>query len=776
MRRSFNNKRLKSLDMVAITISESKKKSTSEIMIFVNTICFQTNQKYSLIKANCYVMEGILDLAWKFIFEKKYKEADASLEELFLSNPHSSALNFAKFVISLFEGEESYSYLQQAIENRTSFEQDNDYLLYLKLFQQLSSDYDVIPLLELLRCPKLVAFNQCSYNGKYLELLASLEDFSLPTVKQALANCQKMMPRSFSLEIASFLLKKIEREEKTRKENAKLQDKFLEKERCQNLVEDIKEKNMVRAKEDLIRILSFREYEQKDNYVYYLLLELLEMIESIQIDPTFELIPVSYTYKNESDAFYTFMEAISLGDFLKAKEVGETCKSKVLDSSQPIMKVSVYLSLLDCFFEKLEERQKELETIYQIIQGNIQRGHYLHALELYQIHEESLKYYQRELLLDLFEAGIAIEKKMPPLPDTEVLESFDPSMEELKEAPIEVQNQDAVIEEEITSQLEEIGHEKTSLEKEEEEVESIQEETVEEKNDGVKEDPLEETIALEEPLEEEQLDEQLSVPKQIKENTNQKPLEKEEIFYPAQPLLEHIYPQHPYFLNFLRCFQVLKLDEARNWLSQYDQLLRMNQLEKRLDQFYYTLEITQLEMMESKEIYQEKERMYELAYNAMRHYDYEEALNDLDNYQKLDTTHNNKGLILQGYIYNEIGNSQKALEKWLEANAIAPNPDTYYFLGESYYKKKRWSDAVFCYLIYNEFYPKERISVYLNLAECYQKMKKLKKVIKYLRLADEINREQSLNFSLTGRILEAEYVYQMAMEKLQFLKSNNKDS
>ena len=167
-------------------------------------------------------------------------------------------------------------------------------------------------------------------------------------------------------------------------------------------------------------------------------------------------------------------------------------------------------------------------------------------------------------------------------------------------------------------------------------------------------------------------------------------------------------------------------------------------------------EVAYAESMEDKNLFTKKQDLYQLAYSAMRNYDYNRAITYLEYYEKMDACRNNKALILKGYIYRKMGRYETAMKYFIQANSISPNPDAYYFLGDIYYKLHRFKDAVFCYITYNEFYPKENISVYLNLSECYRKLNNANKSLKYLRIADEINTNQNRGLNLKNRILRTE--------------------
>ncbi len=720
MRSVLTNNKWKNLDMVEIISVKKKKLTRQNLMVFVNGIPFLESSVYALqVGDNRYAFVGILESIWKQIEDENYVGATILIDQILPTSQHSSSLFLAKFITSLFLGEEGFPYLQKAIETKKTREEDEFYRLYLKLYGQMEKDYEVEVLEDLLApSPKRIVVQKNSYNGRYQSFLERLEEEDYAEALDELKSCLQMKKNYLPLEIAERLLDLVIERKKELQHQKEEQEKVLEESRVEAFIQAVQERNLPKAKEELTRFLAYREAASKDNYVGYLFLELLEMLEAVVANPTFEYTKVEHDYPKEKDAFYTFQEAISLGDYEHALEAGKRCRRKMFDKEIPKLKVSVYVSLLEYFFTVLEERQKEVDITYQIIQVNISKMHYTHAFQVYQENEERLVPYEKRLLQDLFEAGMKLEQNQP---------SLNKETEEPQQLSFPVQ-------------------EKLALD-----------------DLVVEEPPALEPPILEEKIEVESREEELEDGEELEVEEDQ-----EEVFYPVEPLLFHTLPTHEYFTYFLQYYQVMHIEEARYWLTQYDQLLHMNRIIKRLDQFYYALEVMSMDLLEPVERVQEKEKMYAYAYNEMRHNRLENALSYLTYYQQLDQTKNPKGWILKGYIEMQLGKYKEAIASFIEANSLSPDPDAYYFLGEIYYKQKRWNDAIFCYLTYNEFYPKESISVYLNLSECYKKMGKTFKTLKYLQQAESINREQNLGYNLIKRILQTEMLNHKKKEKADF--------
>lgn len=704
--------RWENLDLLTITLKEKNQ----EITIFVNSEFFFRSLTYTLQKKEKgYHTSGILEEVWDFLIQKKYKEAYNLLMKIESNNAY---INYTRFVVFLFLGKDAFPFLKECILEGVH-ENDDDYRIYLELYSKFDEDLDTTSLMELLSPAKeRVAISPKSYNGMYLKLLADIRSGEFKKAKKTLSICSTMKPDSFHLIILDQLLKLVLKKEEELEKKKKIQEKELEKERCEKFISFIKEKDYPKAKEQAELILSYRNIAHKNSYVYQLFWELLEMLLTFKNDITFEIPEVSYTYKKESDAFYTFLEAISVGDFKVALKVGKRCRNKAIDSSEPKLKVSIYLMILEDLLSGVSKRVEEQETIYRIVQNNIQRGHFIHALELYQNNKIVLSNYQSQLLIDLFQSGITIERKEIPFQE---LYHGEGEKEESKVEQISIEDIPPVEEKKLT--IEDIAIDQPDISKEEK-------------------------------------------PKEAPS--------KEEIFYPVEPLLKHIEPNHEYFVYFTKCLEFGQYEEARYWLTQFGTLLKTNQIQKRLDHYYYLIEVSYSESMDEKNLTAKKEELYTLAYNAVRNYDYEKAITYLDYYAKMDSCRNNKALILKGYAYRKMGRYEDAIECFIQANTISPNPDAYYFLGDIYYKQHHFREAIFCYITYNEFYPKENITVYLNLSECYRRLNNSKKVLKYLKIADEINVNQNRGLNLKNRILRTE-MSNRKREKFRLEKNEKKN-
>lgn len=716
--------RWENLDLLNIYVKENNE----EFVIFVNSVFFFRSINCAFQKGkNSYSTSGMLDEIWKFIFLKKYKEAEKLLEKL-ESTVTSSEITYIKFIIALFLEKDAFPYLKECVEN---LEKENieHYRIYLELYAAINEELDISSLLDLLpQEKKIMAISPKSYNGNYLELISSIRTGEYKKAKKKLDICYKMRPDCFHLEVVSQLLKMLLKKEEERQKQRKKQEKELEKKRCEKLISLIKEKKYSEAKDQVELILSYRNLYSKNNYVYQLFLEALEMILAFTKDVTFEIPVISYTYKRENDFLYTFLEAISVGDFKTALEVGKKCRNKALDPSEPKLKVGIYLLIIEDLLNGVSTRETEQENLYQIVQNNIQRGHFIHALELYQNNQIVLSNYQAKLLMDLFQSGITIEKKEISFQELYHGES---KKEEPKVEQITIADVFKVEEEKVT----------------------------------VDDDLKKKDIVLEEEITDTKEDQESSSEKKNKAS-------KEEIFYPVEPLLKHTEPTHEYFIYYTKCLEFGQYEEARYWLSQFGGLLKANHIQKRVDHYYYAIETAYAESLDEKNFIAKKEELYSLAYSAMRNYDYEKSITYLEYYQKMDTCRNNKALILKGYAYRKMGKYESAIKCLIEANSISPNPDAYYFLGDIYYKLHRFKDAIFCYITYNEFYPKENLTVYLNLSESYRKLNNSIKSLKYLKIADEINTNQGRGLNLKNRILRTE----MANHKKEKFRLEKKES
>jgi len=698
------------LDMIKTSKIKKKRLGTINPIVYVNSAFFLANKtEYSLLIGNVkYAIEGMNERAWKLLNKNKYAEAKKVFNKILESNPNYNDAHVGMFIILLNQNKKAYESFKNAVLTKTDDSNDEYYRIYLNLynsFMDISDDYD--DLIEVLSPEReLVAFNKNSYNGNYLKLLRSIKNEQYEKGLKYLEKCMEFKQDNLYLRIIENLLTTAITYSKEKAEQAQILEKELTTKRTQEFASFVKEKDISSAKESLERILFHRELNSQDNYIYYLLLELIEMIQLASSDITFEIMPVTYSYTKSEDALFTFFEAISIGDYKYAYESGKKCKGKLLDRTGSALKVNVYLQLLEFLFSVLEENHKEIENIIQIIVNNIQRGHFKHARSLYENSKGNLQNFSEKILAALFDKGIDLETN-----ESSIHVHVDPE---------------------------------DYYEEEKDEVEKIPEEVL---ADIEEDDEVEKQLEMIDPaIEESSIIELTELVKT----------------YDTHPLRVHYESQHEYFLNYQENFNNYNYADARVWLSKFDQLLRENNIFRRLEHHYNKIEMAIKDRESGHQ--SEKEELYKQAFTSMMNKEYSKAYEYLEQYQSINNDINNKGYILLGRLYTFMGKPEKAINNYIRANAISLDPDAYYFLGELHFKKQKWNDAIFFYLAYNDFYPKENISVYISLSECFRRINSTHKVVKYLRIAEEINVDQQIGLYLKNRIQQAEIINKKRVE------------
>ena len=758
-----SNKLILNLDMVIISNTKKRGLLSKKTIVYVNSFLFFCSKKYKLQARDVkYEIDGILNEAWNFVYGKQYKQAEALFDRILELSDCSCQTYFGKFIVSLFQDKDSYIYLKKAIETKKDDKDDDYYRLFLNLFNELLDlEEDYVPLLESLAQPqKVMAFSKNSYNGRYLIFLDYINSKQYDKAKEALEYCLEMKQNIY-MNIIDKLLNLVIKHKYELKKARERQELELEKKRSIAFAQAVKNKDIIEAKKVLETIISYRNLDNKNNYIYYLFLELIETIGMVELDSLFELMPVTYNYTDIKDNFYTFNEAISAGDFKTALEAGRKCRGKLLDHKQNSIKVNLYVILLEILYEKLEERKNNIDNLYSLIINNIEKKNYKHALALYNDNSIVLKDYNSKLInyLLLWLSEEPIQYVIEPSVDEEVEEEkiIEEAEENLEEKIIEPNDQSTNSEEVI-----EVDEQPTYEETVVEEILSTEEaEMVEVEN--IKED-----TSTDENIETEFVDDVLLEPAdspnsiKIDSNVNSNPV----IF------LRHNEPNHEVFQKYLLCLVNKKYTEAKSWLDRFNEILEENNINKRLDYYYYQISLGLLEDTHDQGYINSKRQTYFLAYNDILNGNYDEAEAYLKYYNDLDKDNDIRGYLLLGRLYMLTNRYDLALETYINANSIAPNPDSYYFLGEIYYERNKWADAIFCYLTYNKFYPKENSNVYLNLSECYKHIEQYDKMVKSLQVAEEINVEQKRGLNLKERILKAEMLEKKKKEKFRLSKKN----
>lgn len=758
-----SNKLILNLDMVIISNTKKRGLLSKKTIVYVNSFLFFCSKKYKLQARDVkYEIDGILNEAWNFVYGKQYKQAEALFDRILELSDCSCQTYFGKFIVSLFQDKDSYIYLKKAIETKKDDKDDDYYRLFLNLFNELLDlEEDYVPLLESLAQPqKVMAFSKNSYNGRYLIFLDYINSKQYDKAKEALEYCLEMKQNIY-MNIIDKLLNLVIKHKYELKKARERQELELEKKRSIAFAQAVKNKDIIEAKKVLETIISYRNLDNKNNYIYYLFLELIETIGMVELDSLFELMPVTYNYTDIKDNFYTFNEAISAGDFKTALEAGRKCRGKLLDHKQNSIKVNLYVILLEILYEKLEERKNNIDNLYSLIINNIEKKNYKHALALYNDNSIVLKDYNSKLInyLLLWLSEEPIQYVIEPSVDEEVEEEkiIEEAEENLEEKIIEPNDQSTNSEEVI-----EVDEQPTYEETVVEEILSTEEaEMVEVEN--IKED-----TSTDENIETEFVDDVLLEPAdspnsiKIDSNVNSNPV----IF------LRHNEPNHEAFQKYLLCLVNKKYEESKVWLDHFNEILEENNIHKRLDYYYYQINLGLREDKHDQGYINSKRQTYFLAYNDILNGNYDEAEAYLKYYNDLDEDNDVRGYLLLGRLYMLTNRYDLALETYINANSIAPNPDSYYFLGEIYYERNKWADAIFCYLTYNKFYPKENSNVYLNLSECYKHIEQYDKMVKSLQVAEEINVEQKRGLNLKERILKAEMLEKKKKEKFRLSKKN----
>ena len=728
-----SNKLILNLDMVIISNTKKRGLLSKKTIVYVNSFLFFCSKKYKLQARDVkYEIDGILNEAWNFVYGKQYKQAEALFDRILELSDCSCQTYFGKFIVSLFQDKDSYIYLKKAIEIKKDDKDDDYYRLFLNLFNELLDlEEDYVPLLESLAQPqKVMAFSKNSYNGRYLIFLDYINSKQYDKAKDALEYCLEMKQNIY-MDIIDKLLNLVIKHKYELKKARERQELELEKKRSIAFAQAVKNKDIIEAKKVLETIISYRNLDNKNNYIYYLFLELIETINMVEKDFMFEIMPVTYNYTDRKDNFYTFNEAISAGDFETALESGRKCRGKLLDHKQNAIKVNLYVILLEILYEKISERKNNIDNLYALVINNIEKKNYKHALALYNDNSSILKEYNGRLINYLL-SWLSEDN------EEYVLE------EKIEEIIIDDDNDiEEVVEEEIVE--EEIAYEEIFPEEIDVPLENNDEE------EKVEHTFIEETV-----------DEDISEPIKIDSNVNNNPV----IF------LRHNESNHEAFQKYLLCLVNKKYEESKVWLDHFNEILEENNIHKRLDYYYYQINLGLREDKHDQGYINSKRQTYFLAYNEILNGNYDEAEAYLKYYNDLDEDNDVRGYLLLGRLYMLTNRYDLALETYINANSIAPNPDSYYFLGEIYYERNKWADAIFCYLTYNKFYPKENSNVYLNLSECYKHIEQYDKMVKSLQVAEEINVEQKRGLNLKERILKAEMLEKKKKEKFRLSKKN----
>lgn len=200
-------------------------------------------------------------------------------------------------------------------------------------------------------------------------------------------------------------------------------------------------------------------------------------------------------------------------------------------------------------------------------------------------------------------------------------------------------------------------------------------------------------------------------------------------------LLMHLQKEesHEIFDKFHVNCENKKFDEAYSYLTEYQEFIYGNSMNREIDYHFARLEALRKDVNTPE--YEVKEKLYEEAKKAIHEKDYMKTIRLMDKYIELDHDLNAKGYLLRGRAYEYLKEYQVALWDYASSIKIMPEPNSYYRLGKLYYYSKDYNNALKYFLEYEVRRPRRSHTVSESIAYCYQKVGNLEESQKYEKVA-----------------------------------------
>lgn len=188
-----------------------------------------------------------------------------------------------------------------------------------------------------------------------------------------------------------------------------------------------------------------------------------------------------------------------------------------------------------------------------------------------------------------------------------------------------------------------------------------------------------------------------------------------------------------YFERYLSILGTKNYEAARRKLDQFKEYISMSSLNRNIDYHYKRLESTIVYDSSDKEL---KDFLYNDAVQNYKKNNYYQALDSIERYIELDKDVTARGYLMRGRLYESLRDHDRALEDYMRAVEIIPEPNALYRIAKYYIRECEYDKAIY-YL--NEFIsrrPTKDGKAYRDLANIYGIINKKEEQIKYKNLSD----------------------------------------
>jgi hypothetical protein len=209
-----------------------------------------------------------------------------------------------------------------------------------------------------------------------------------------------------------------------------------------------------------------------------------------------------------------------------------------------------------------------------------------------------------------------------------------------------------------------------------------------------------------------------------------------------QPVIEETTPTNEELIDiaykaYKNAYHSEQFDEALKNLRRYEYLNNTNGTRRNINYHYVRIEQSKKDFEKNPETYIKKKALSRVIFDLKRERRYDAALAAIAEFKSLGGIKNELVLLVEAEIYYALGDYGKTS---VTLNGIRTSEEPSYFILASKlaFKNYKFQDALSYCQSYNERRPNQSPSNYQLMGDCYTKLGKNGKAIKFYRKAEEV--------------------------------------
>jgi predicted Zn-dependent protease len=249
----------------------------------------------------------------------------------------------------------------------------------------------------------------------------------------------------------------------------------------------------------------------------------------------------------------------------------------------------------------------------------------------------------------------------------------------------------------------------------------------------------------------------------IEESVEEQPIVEEPIIEEPTPTQEELI--NITYKAYKDAYHSEQFDVATKNLRRYEYLNNTNGTRRNINYHYIRIEQSKKDFELNPERYLKKKTLSKLIFDLKRERRFDEALSAIAEFKSLGGIKNELVILVEAEIYYALGDYNKTS---VILNGIRTSEEPSYFILASKlaYKNYKFQDALLFCQSYNERRPNQSPSNYQLMGDCYTKLGKNGKAIKFYRKAEEVAAQYGGKpLNLSGKINRQEMFAEFKKEE-----------